>query len=139
MSSLQPVVNIPAHLKANFRRTIILGVVVGAVGLVALVLTGHPLLGLFGCLGILLGAGNALLVQRQAITYGNSGTNGDVTAKKMLTMSIAGRLVITTVIAVVIGIVFAPNGVGVFGGLMIFQILMLGSTALPMMRGMRQQ
>ena len=139
MSSLQPVVNIPAHLKANFRRTIILGVVIGVVGLVALVLTGHPLLGLFGCLGILLGAVNAALVQRQAVTYGNSGTNGDISAKKMLTMSIAGRLIITTVVAVVIGIVFAPNGVAVFGGLLIFQVVMMGSTALPMMRGMRQQ
>jgi hypothetical protein len=139
MSSLQPVVNIPAHLKANFRRTMILGILVGVGGLVALVLTGHPLLGLFGCLGILLGAVNAMLVQRQAVTYGNSGTDGDVSAKKMLTMSIAGRLIITTVAAVVIGIIFAPNGVAVFGGLLIFQVLMLGSTALPMMRGMRQQ
>lgn len=139
MSSLQPVVNIPAHLKANFRRTMILGIVVGAIGLVALVLTGHALLGLFGCLGILLGSVNALLVQRQAVSYGNSGSAGDSSAKKMLTMSIAGRLAITTIVAVVIGIIFAPDGVAVFGGLMIFQILMLGSTALPMMRGMREQ
>jgi hypothetical protein len=136
MSSLQPVVSIPAHLKANFRRTTILAVVVGVVGLVALVLTGHPLLGLFGCLGILLGAANALLVQRSAVTYGNS-DNADMPAKKLLTMSIATRLLITTLIAVLIGIFFAPNGVAVFGGLMVFQIVMLGSTALPMMRGMR--
>lgn len=139
MSSLQPVVSIPAHLKASFRRTLILGVVVGVIGLVALVLTGHALLGLFGCLGILLGSVNAVLIQRQAVVYGSSGTSGDYSAKKALTMSIAGRLVITTVVAVVIGIVFAPDGVAVFGGLMIFQVLMLGSTALPMMRGMRQQ
>jgi hypothetical protein len=136
MSSLQPVVSIPAHLKANFRRTMILGVVVGAAGLVALVLTGHPLLGLFGCLGILLGAVNAMLVQRSAVTYGNS-DNADMPAKKLLTMSIATRLLITTLVAVLIGIFFAPNGVAVFGGLMIFQVVMLGSTALPMMRGMR--
>jgi hypothetical protein len=136
MSSLQPVVNIPAHLKVNFRRTMILGIVVGVVGLVALVLTGHPLLGLFGCLGILLGSVNAMLVQRSAVTYGNS-DNADMPAKKLLTMSIAGRLLITTLVAVLIGIFFEPNGVAVFGGLMIFQVLMLGSTALPMMRGMR--
>ena len=111
MSSLQPVVSIPAHLKANFRRTMILGVVVGAVGLVALVLTGHPLLGLFGCLGILLGAVNAALVQRSAVTYGNS-DNADMPAKKLLTMSIATRLLITTLVAVLIGIFFAPNAAG---------------------------
>jgi len=137
MSSLQPVVNIPAHLKANFRRTIILAIVVGVVALVALVLTGHALLGLFGCLGILLGSVNALLVQRSAVTYGNS-ENADVSQKKLLTMSIAGRLLITTLVAVLIGIFFAPNGVAVFGGLLVFQVLMLAGTAVPMMRGMRQ-
>jgi len=139
MSSLQPVVHIPAHLKANFRRTIVIGVGVGVVGLVALVLTGHPLLGVFGCLGILLGSVNALLVQRSAVNYGNSENDGTEGArKKLLTMSIAGRLLITTLIAVLIGIFFAPNGVAVFGGLMIFQMLLLGGTAVPMMRGMRQ-
>lgn len=137
MSSLQPVVNIPAHLKANFRRTIIMAIVVGVVALVALVLTGHALLGLFGCLGILLGSVNALLVQRSAVTYGNS-ENADISQKKLLTMSIAGRLLITTLIAVLIGIFFAPNGVAVFGGLLVFQVLMLAGTAVPMMRGMRQ-
>jgi ABC-type phosphate/phosphonate transport system permease subunit len=137
MSSLQPVVNIPAHLKANFRRTIIMAIVVGVVTLVALVLTGHALLGLFGCLGILLGSVNALLVQRSAVTYGNS-ENADVSQKKLLTMSIAGRLLITTLVAVLIGIFFAPNGVAVFGGLLVFQVLMLAGTAVPMMRGMRQ-
>jgi hypothetical protein len=137
MSSLQPVVNIPAHLKANFRRTMILGIAIGIIGLVALVLTGHPLLGLFGCLGILLGSVNALLIQRSAVTYGNS-DSADMGQKKLLTMSIAGRLLITTLVAVLIGIFFAPNGVAVFVGLLIFQIVMMGSTALPMMRGMRQ-
>jgi hypothetical protein len=137
MSSLQPVMNIPAHLKANFRRTIVLAIVVGVVALVALVLTGHALLGLFGCLGILLGSVNAMLVQRSAVTYGNS-NNADVSQKKLVAMSVAGRLLITTLVAVLIGIFFAPNGVAVFGGLLVFQVLMLASTAVPMMRGMRQ-
>ncbi|HEX4723195.1 MAG TPA: ATP synthase subunit I [Pseudonocardiaceae bacterium] len=139
MSSLQPVVHIPAHLKASFRRTIVIAIAVGVVGLIALVLTGHALLGLFGCLGILLGSLNALLVQRSAVNYGNSDSDGsEGSRKKLLTMSIAGRLLITTLIAVLIGIFFAPNGVAVFGGLMIFQMLLLGGTAVPMMRGMRQ-
>ena len=139
MSSLQPVVRIPAHLKANFRRTIVIAVAVGVVGLVALVLTGHALLGLFGCLGILMGSVNALLVQRSAVSYGSSESDGsEGSRKKLLTMSIAGRLLITTLVAVLIGIFFAPNGVAVFGGLMIFQMLLLGGTALPMMREMRR-
>jgi hypothetical protein len=124
-------------VKAKFRRAMILAVVVGVVGLVALVLTGHALLGLFGCLGILLGAVNTMLVQRSAVSYGNS-DDADGSRKKLLTMSIAGRLLITTLIAVLIGIFFAPNGVAVFGGLIIFQMLLLGGTAVPMMRGMRQ-
>lgn len=135
MSSLQPVMSIPAHLRANLRRTMIIGIAVGVVGLVALVLTGHALLGLFGALGIAMGIVNAVLVQRSAVTYGNTGA--DTPAKKLLTMSIASRLLMTTFLAVVIGIVFAPSGVAVFGGLMIFQVVMLSSSALPMMRGMR--
>ncbi|HWC83292.1 MAG TPA: ATP synthase subunit I [Pseudonocardiaceae bacterium] len=137
MSSLQPVVNIPAFVKANFRRTIILGVAIGAIALVALTLTGHVLLGLFGCLGILLGAINALLVQRSVVRYGT--TDQASNTKKLLTGSIAGRLALTTVIAVVLAFVFAPSGIAVFAGLAVFQVLTLGSTALPMMREARQR
>lgn len=137
MSSLQPVVSIPRHLKATFRRTIIIGVVVGAVALVALSLTGHALYGLFGCLGILLGSVNALLVQRSVVRYG--ATDEAVSTKKLLATSIAGRLAFTTVIALVLAFVFAPSGIAVFIGLAVFQILTLGTTALPMMRGLRQQ
>jgi len=137
MSSLQPVVSIPAFVKANFRRTIIIGIAIGAVALVTLTLTGHPLLGLFGCLGILLGAVNALLVQRSVVRYGNAESSSNT--KKLLTGSIAGRLALTTLVAVVLAFVFAPSGIAVFAGLAVFQVLTLGSTALPLMREARQQ
>ena len=137
MSSLQPVVSIPAFVKANFRRTIIIGIAIGAVALVALTLTGHVLLGLFGCLGILLGAVNALLVHRSVLRYGNAEESSNT--KKLLTGSIAGRLALTTVVAVVLAFVFAPSGIAVFAGLAVFQVLTLGSTALPLMREARQR
>jgi hypothetical protein len=129
----QPALNIPAHLKVNIRRTVAMGLGLGVVALVALVLTGHPLLGVFGCLGILLGCGNALLVRRSVTAYGSAPTM-DEAQRKLLTMSIAGPLLVTTVLAIVIGIVFAPNGVAVFGGLLVFQMLMMAGAALPMMR-----
>ena len=49
--------------------------------------TSATLLGLFGCLGILLGAVNALLVQRSVVRYGNAESSSNT--KKLLTGSIA--------------------------------------------------
>jgi hypothetical protein len=135
MSSLQPMVQIPTHVKANFRRTMIIGCAVGVVALVAFILTGHVLLGLFGCLGIALGMLNTGLVQRSVASYGKSEV---ANPKKMLTVSIAGRLALTTVLAVGLAFLFAPSGVAVFGGLAVFQFIVLASTALPAMRGLRQ-
>src|SRR5437660_12820807 len=135
MASLEPVMRIPAFQRAKFRRTIIIGVIVGAVGLVSLVMTGHPLMGLFGCLGILLGAVNGLLVQRSVLNYG---AQAAANKRATLATSIAGRLVLITALALVFGIVFAPNGIAVFAGLAIFQFILLASTALPAMRRMRQ-
>lgn len=135
MSSLEPVVRIPTYLRSNFRRTIILGVAAGVIGLAVCLFTGHALLGLFGCLGILFGAVNFLLVQRSVTQYGATG-EGD--KKRLLTTSIGPRLALTTVLALVLGIVFRPDGVGVFGGLALFQFIVIATTALPAMRGMRQ-
>jgi len=133
--SLQPVVSIPEFIKANFRRSLLMGLFGGVIGLVALTLTGHPEMGLFGGLGVALGMLNLRLVARSVVAYGANGLDGK---KKLLTTSIAGRLGLTTVLAVVIAFVFAPAGVAVFGGLALFQFIVLANTALPAMKGLRQ-
>lgn len=135
MSSLEPVVRIPTYLRSSFRRTIILGVAVGVIGLVVCVLLGHALLGLFGCLGILLGAVNFLLVQRSVTNYG---PNGEGDKARLLLTSIGPRLALTTVLALALAIFFKPNGIAAFGGLALFQFIVLATSALPAMRGMRQ-
>lgn len=134
--SLQPVVSIPEFIKANFRRSLLMGLIGGVLGLVALTLTGHPQMGLFGGLGVALGMLNLRLVARSVTAYGATGPDSK---KKMLTASIAGRLGVVTVLAVIIAIVFAPAGVAVFGGLALFQFIVLGNTALPAMKGMKGQ
>jgi len=134
MSSLQPVVSVPAYLRAHFRRAIILGLVVGVVALAALTVTGHVLMGLFGCLGVGLGMINARLVQRSVTTYG-AATAAD--KKKTLTASIAGRLALTTMVALVLAFVFAPSGIAVFVGLAVFQVIVMGNTVLAL-KGSRQ-
>jgi hypothetical protein len=52
--------------------------------------------------------------------------------------SIGPRLMLTTVLALALAFFFRPDGIAAFGGLAVFQFIVLATTALPAMRGMRQ-
>lgn len=117
-------------LRGGFRRTLLLGAAVGVVGLVALVLTGHVLLGVFGCVGIVFGLVDAVLIYRSAVAHGGD----DPVARQRLALGVAVPLVVTLAVALAVAIVFPPDGIGVFAGLVVFQVLMMTTAALPLLR-----
>jgi hypothetical protein len=135
MSSLEPLVRVPSYLRSNYRRTIIIGVAAGVVGLAVCLLTGHPVIGLFGCIGILLGAVNLLLVHR---SIGNYGPENEGDKMRVIVTSVGPRLIVITVIALALSFLFRPDGVAAFGGLALFQFVTLANTAMSVKRGMRQ-
>jgi hypothetical protein len=130
---VQPAGLSPITAAANLRRSVIVGAVLGAVAIVIASVVGHPLMGVFGVVGLGLGALNNWMLQRSVIAYG---ANVEV-GKKKFRRGVMGRLSGITILAIAIGLVIHPDGLGVFAGLAIFQILMLVGAAVPVFRSMR--
>lgn len=109
-------------------------------GIIALMLTGwlgHLVMGLLICLGLALGIGNMWLVQLAVTRV----TANDNPSKQRMAFSSASRLLIITAIAIVIGFLVKPriDGIGVFVGLAVSQVLLVLTTTVPVLKGLRQQ
>jgi peptidoglycan biosynthesis protein MviN/MurJ (putative lipid II flippase) len=127
----EPIIAIPAAAKGNLRRSIIFAACIGVIAVVLTALAGHVLMGVFGCLGLALGALNSRMVQRAVLSYGQS----EATNKKaMFTRSILARLGLVTLVALACAYFIHPDGFGVFAGLAFFQMLMLGGASVPVYR-----
>ncbi|HKC28174.1 MAG TPA: ATP synthase subunit I [Jatrophihabitans sp.] len=130
---MEPVVYTPVSAAANLRRAVIVGAVLCAVAIVVLSIEGHPLMGLFGGLGLALGAVNNRLLQKSVLRYATDEHIG----KKQFRRGVMGRLGLITVLALLLGIFLRPDGLGVFVGLAVFQVLMLIGAAVPVFRSLR--
>ena len=133
MGSMEPVVYTPVSAAANLRRSAIVGAVVGVVAIVVLSIEGHPLMGVFGLLGLGLGAYNNRLLQKSVLRYAAHEEIG----KKQFRRGVVARLGLITLLAIALGFFVRPDGLGVFVGLAVFQILMLIGAAVPVFRSLR--
>ncbi|HZC70859.1 MAG TPA: ATP synthase subunit I [Jatrophihabitans sp.] len=131
--TIEPVVYTPVSAAANLRRSAIVGAVLGAVAIVVLAFQGHPLMGVFGFLGLGLGAYNNRLLQKSVIRYATQEEIG----KKQFRRGVVARLGFITLLALALGVFVQPDGLGVFVGLAVFQILMLIGAAVPVFRSLR--
>jgi hypothetical protein len=131
---VQAAPTVPAVARGNLRRSAIMAACVGVVAVLVTGLLGHVLMGLFACVGLALGALNTLLVQRSVLNFANS----DAPNKKArFTRSVLGRLALITLIAVGLALVVRPDGLGVFGGLAFFQLLMVGGASVPVFKQLK--
>jgi hypothetical protein len=130
---VEPVVYTPVSAAANLRRSAVVSAVLGAAAVVVLSLAGHPLMGVFGCLGLALGALNNRMLQKSVLRYAAREEVG----KKQFRRGVMSRLGAITLIAVGFGFLAQPDGLGVFVGLAVFQILMLIGAAVPVFRSLR--
>ncbi len=94
---------------------------------------GHPMVGVFLGLGLLLGLLNALSVQRSVAAI----TAEAHPLKKKMAVNSASRLLIITVVGLTVAFIFRPAGLGVVFGLALFQVLLVLSTALPVWKKLR--
>ncbi len=114
-------------------RLLAISVALTAVAVAAAGAIGHPMVGLFFGVGLLLGLLNALGVQRSVAAI----TADAHPLKKKMAMNSASRLMIITVIGLAVAYVFRPAGLGVVFGLALFQVVLVVSTALPVWKKLR--
>jgi ATP synthase I chain len=130
---VEPAVYIPVSAAANLRRAVIVSAVLGLAAVVLLSVAGHPLMGIFGVLGLALGVLNNRLLQRSVVAYAQSATPD----KRGFRRGVLVRLLSTTLIAVGCAVLVDPDGLAVFAGLAVFQAIMLVGAAVPVFRSLR--
>ncbi len=114
-------------------RLAIICIALTAAATVAAERLGRPMFGVFFGLGLALGLINALLVRRSV----QSITAEAHPLKKKMAVNSATRLFAITVVGLVIAVVFKPLGLGVLVGLALFEVLLVLSTALPVVKKLR--
>jgi hypothetical protein len=133
-SPVQPVANPPiVDAAANLRRSVVVAACLGTASLVVLALFGHPFMGMFVCIGLSLGALNNKMLQQSMLNYAVTPT---MTKGRFARRALV-RLSIVTAIALVFGLIFRPDGLGLFAGLAVFQVLMLVGASVPVFRSLR--
>ena len=131
-ADLEPAIYTPVSAAANLRRSVLIGAALGIVALIVLSVEGHPLMGVFGILGLALGAVNNRMLQKSVVRYAQT----EVT-RKQFRRGVISRLGFITLLAIGLGFFVRPDGLGVFVGLAVFQILMLVGASVPVFRSLR--
>ena len=113
------------------RRTMLGALVVGVLGLVVLLLFSQNWASLGLCVGIGLGMVNFRLVMRSVAKVGR---RAEGNKRRPLAMNTLGRLMTMTVIALALAWVEPPLGLGIIGGLALFQFLLLANVTRSMLK-----
>jgi hypothetical protein len=117
---------------ANLRRSVVISAVLGIVAIVIASVAGHPLAGVFGCVGLALAALNNQMLQKSVVQFATSGvTKGKFRGGVML------RLGGITIVSIIIALLFRPDGYATFAGLAVFHVMMLVGAAVPVLRSLR--
>lgn len=113
------------------RRTMLGALVVGVLGLVVLLLFSQTWAALGLCIGLALGMGNFRLIIRSVLRIGK---RADVNKRRPLATNTLGRLMAMTVVALVLAWFVTPLGLGIVGGLALFQFLLLANVTRAMLK-----
>lgn len=124
----------PPITRTTLRRSAIAALVVGALAVAVLFPMGYLGYALFGCLGLGLGLVNSALVVRSVERFSETKPS-----KVRFSGSVLIRLAAITVLAFGLVLLFRPEGVGVFGGLAVFQLIAIASSMLPLIKEIRQK
>jgi hypothetical protein len=126
-------IELPVLVKL-LRRTVLSAIVVGGIAVVITLLLAPPLAGV----GVAIGLGLALLNLRfMDAGVAKIETRGETNKKvlrRLLGTRTATRLAIVTVLVIGLVILYAPLGIGVAAGLVIFQILFVINVARVVLR-----
>ncbi|MGH8980960.1 MAG: ATP synthase subunit I [Acidimicrobiales bacterium] len=113
------------------RRTTLGALVVGVVGLVALLFFDQPWAALGLCIGLGMGMANFRLIVRSVVKVGK---RAQANKRRPLAMNTLSRLMLMTVIALVLVWFVTPLGFGIIGGLALFQFILLANVTRSMLK-----
>lgn len=130
----RPVITVPGRTRDAFRRSLIVAIALGVIGLVVGFVCGFALFAAFACVGLALGAANNLMVQR-AVLHQSAAQNP---SKAALMRGVGARLAIVTAVAVGCALVVYPHGLGTFLGLAFFQVINTIVGSVPALKELRQ-
>jgi hypothetical protein len=133
MATVQPVMASPVDAAANLRRSTIVASGLGLLSIGVLAFYGHAFAGMFACVGLALGALNNRMLQRSVLRYAENET----IRRLEFSRKVFARLGLITLIAFGCALLLRPDGLGVFVGLAVFQVLMLVGAAVPVFRSLR--
>lgn len=122
--------NLP-DVAAVARRTMVASLVVGVVGLAALLFFDQPWAALGLCIGIAMGMGNFRLIVRSVVKVGK---RAQANKRRPLAMNTLSRLMVMTVIALVLVWFVTPLGFGIVGGMAVFQFVLLANVTRSMLK-----
>lgn len=128
-----PVGYTPVSAAANLRRSIVISAGLAVVAVAVTASFGHPLMGVFGAVGLGLGALNNWLLQRSVLRYAADPSIG----KKQFRNGVLRRLTAVTLIAIGFAVLMRPDGLAVFMGLAVFHAIMLVGAARPVFASLR--
>lgn len=118
-------------IAAVARRTMIAALVVGVVGLAALLFFDQPWAALGLCIGLGMGMANFRLILRSVMKVG---ARAVANKRRPLAMNTLSRLMLMTVVALVLVWVEPPLGLGIIGGVAVFQFLLLANVTRAMLK-----
>jgi hypothetical protein len=127
--------NVPAAIVLNLRRPALFSAGFGVIALVLGGVFGHIVMGILFCIGMILGVVNARMLQRSVVKVISS----ENPTRRAMTGASIQRLLIIAAIALALGFFIRPDGLGVFFGLVVFQMIFVAHTLLPVMKERRKQ
>ncbi len=127
--------NVPAAIVLNLRRPVLVSAGFGVVAIVLGAVLGHIVGAILFCIGMILGVVNARMLQRSVVKVISS----ENPTKRALTGSSVQRLIVIAAIALALGYFVRPDGLGVFFGLVMFQLIFIAHTLLPVMKERSKQ
>lgn len=120
---------------ASVRRLALIALGIGVAGVAVAAPFGYLTVALFGCLGLVLGLLNIVLLHRSAARFAG---NGSAHRTRKSAGGVFGRIALVTVIALAIAWLARPDGLGVFLGLVAFQFVVIATTLVPMVKELRR-
>lgn len=130
---MQPVMAPQVDAVANLRRSSVIAAGIALVAIVVAALAGHPWAGVFGAIGLALGALNNRMLQRSVLRYGTD----ESISRKTFRRGVLSRLAVITLLAIGCAVLIQPDGLAVFVGLALFHVIMLIGAAMPVFRSLR--
>lgn len=118
------------------RKTILVGLVLAVAAFWILGQLGEWRLAISLAIGVALGLLNHLVTERWLLGVLTSGREP---TRAVMMRSTMIRLVVLTVVAVTVAVLFWPDGIGVLLGLAVFRVIALAMTTIPLLKELKEQ